>query len=100
MRTISSVAMALTVAGGLLGASLSASAAENLTDDVYYDGQFHHSYAQPYNGPESNAPTAYFYVDGQWQPSYEPVTTTASQTAPSAPTGHFFYDGHWHRSYS
>ena len=97
MRTITSIAMTLTVAGGLMGASLSAMAADNPT---YYDGQFHQSYAEPYNAGASGTPTNYFYYDGQFQPTYEPASAAQSRSASSTPSGHFFYDGQFHDTYS
>lgn len=99
MRTITSMTMALALAGGLLGASFCAAAAENLSDDSYYEGQFHKSYAQPYNGSVSNTPTQYFYIDGQWQPTYEPASSSVKGATSPAPTEYFYYGNQWHPSY-
>ena len=99
MSRITSIAMTLTVAGGLMGASLPA-LADGPTDFVYYDGQFHQSYAEPYNGGASGAPSGYFYYDGQFQPTFEPAADAQNRTASSVPTNHFFYDGQFHDTYS
>lgn len=99
MRTITSMTMILALVGGLLGTSFSAMAAENLSDDSYYEGQFHKSYAQPYNGSVSNTPTQYFYIDGRWQPTYAPVIPNVKGASPQKPTEYFYYGSQWHPSY-
>ena len=99
MRTMTSIAMAMTVAGGLIGASFSASAADSKPDNTFYDGQVHRSYAQPYNDGVSNVPTTRFYYDGQYHPTYEPVPSRASRSLPGVPTGRFYYDGQFHDTY-
>ncbi len=100
MRTFTSFAMALTVAGSILGtASIASAAAPTGTQTFFYDGKPQVSYTYPdstYKVGESLKVTHFFY-DGQRHVSYSDAAMTTS--ANTKPTGQFYYDGQFHDTY-